>query len=291
MTPYYSRAGLTLYLGDCRDVLPTLAAGSFAAVVTDPPYGLGMGRDGWDGDVAFMPETWRPIVAAIEDGGWAAAFSATRQYHRIAVAMEDAGLTIKDAVAWLHDGGMPPSRHSLLPTWEPAVLACRGKGRIGVEAGRVECDEPRKLTVYKDTANRQTGSYRTMAASGTTVGLTTNPRWPSNAAYDGSESVRTSIKHWAGRFFAAKKARWEKPRVNGHPTVKPVALMEWLVKLTCPEGGAALDPFAGSGTTLIACHNLGRTCVGIEQHEPYAEIAARRLDAALDARPLLNEGA
>jgi DNA modification methylase len=68
---------------------------------------------------------------------------------------------------------------------------------------------------------------------------------------------------------------------NHHPTVKPIALMEYLVRLTrTPTGGVVLDPFMGSGTTGIACVNEGRDFIGIEQSEEYLEIARRRIEYA-----------
>lgn len=70
-----------------------------------------------------------------------------------------------------------------------------------------------------------------------------------------------------------------RPARNHHPTVKPVALMRWLVRLVTPLGGLVLDPFAGSGTTGIACALEGFEFVGIEQDPEYAEIAEKRIAA------------
>ena len=68
------------------------------------------------------------------------------------------------------------------------------------------------------------------------------------------------------------------PRQNNHPTVKPIKLFEYLIKLVTREGQIILDPFIGSGTTAIAAHNVGRKCVGIEKEDEYLTIAKRRID-------------
>lgn len=83
----------------------------------------------------------------------------------------------------------------------------------------------------------------------------------------------------AARFFyCAKASKKDRGDGNNHPTVKPTELMKWLVQLVTPEGGVVLDPFAGSGTTLVACKMLGRDCIGIEREPEYVEIIKRRLE-------------
>jgi DNA modification methylase len=64
---------------------------------------------------------------------------------------------------------------------------------------------------------------------------------------------------------------------NNHPTVKPVKLMEYLVKLVSREGAIVLDPFMGSGSTGIACKNLNRSFIGVEMDEEYMKIAKARI--------------
>jgi site-specific DNA-methyltransferase (adenine-specific) len=76
------------------------------------------------------------------------------------------------------------------------------------------------------------------------------------------------------------KSRWDRQHGDGwtgsHPTEKPLSLMEWAVGFL-PDGAPVLDPFMGSGTTLVAAKNLGRKAIGIEIEERYCEIAAERL--------------
>jgi len=85
----------------------------------------------------------------------------------------------------------------------------------------------------------------------------------------------------AARFFyCAKASRAERGNGNNHPTVKPIALMAYLCKLLAtPTGGVVLDPFAGSGSTGIACKELGREFIGIEIDKDYCQIARKRIAA------------
>jgi hypothetical protein len=85
---------------------------------------------------------------------------------------------------------------------------------------------------------------------------------------------------WSRENMGNKPDALRLPVRNHHPTVKPIALMEYLCKLASAEGATVLDPFMGSGTTGIACHNLGRTFVGIELDPEYFEIAQSRIEGA-----------
>ena len=76
-----------------------------------------------------------------------------------------------------------------------------------------------------------------------------------------------------------ERERFKTQTKNFHPTVKPVKLMAYLVELGCPEGGVVLDPFCGSGSTLIAAHKLNRKWIGIEIDKQYIKITNHRLAA------------
>jgi site-specific DNA-methyltransferase (adenine-specific) len=86
----------------------------------------------------------------------------------------------------------------------------------------------------------------------------------------------------ASRFFYTAKASRADRNAGGmadntHPTVKPTDLMRWLVRMVTPPGGIVLDPFAGSGSTLVAARAEGVRAVGIEREDEYARIIADRL--------------
>lgn len=514
MTPYYDQDGITIYVGDNRDVLPYLE--NISAVVTDPPYGLSfMGKD-WDHSVpgeAF----WRIIADAMKPGAHLLSFGGSRTYHRMGVAIEDAGLELRDTLMWLYGSGMPKGwnfsnripddqwcrctggnavsydhegsdhgqpqtehnlrsmRHAdipasvntgaerrevlhtsvpesslpayreanstgfyegreqpgmegraihragegvrdgapaepspstaqrvcagthsgsgtdarqtagtgrgsashqsatgrqssgelaglpepprplddralrdggacprcgklsqdfrgfdvaLKPAHEPVILArkplcgtvaanvlAHGTGALNIDASRIgfppgeSQDDMRR----PDSADSWAGWAVTNGGQNThhklgkmREGAQGNPagRWPANVILD--EDVAEGHE-WSRYFYCAKASRSERnagldgmpevspferggpsanfermgskstARQNHHPTVKPLALMRYLVTLITPPGGIVLDPFAGSGSTLVACAELGFPAIGIELSEEYAEIAARRV--------------
>lgn len=92
----------------------------------------------------------------------------------------------------------------------------------------------------------------------------------------GSGKPSESVKERAAE---GEPNRFTATHQNHHPTVKPIKLMEYLIRLVTPQGGTVLDPFAGSGTTLVAAKRLGFHYVGIEREKEYCEIAEKRLEA------------
>jgi site-specific DNA-methyltransferase (adenine-specific) len=142
-------------------------------------------------------------------------------------------------------------------------------------------------------------------------------RWPANVCHDGSDEVVKAFPDGGGgfgvrggdrqseygfgaggvvgfgdsgsaaRFFYSSKADADDRLGSKHPTVKPVDLMRWLVRLITPPGGTCLDPFAGSGTTGMACMAEGIDCILIEREAEYvADIKARIAHVRGDDTPL-----
>ena len=108
--PYYQDEHVTLWHGDCRDVLPALPDASVDSVVTDPPYELGFMGKGWDATgIAYNATVWRECLRVLKPGGHLLAFGGTRTWHRLAVAIEDAGFELRDSIAWLYSQGFPKS--------------------------------------------------------------------------------------------------------------------------------------------------------------------------------------
>lgn len=272
----------TLYLGDCRKVMAAIAAESVHAVVTDPPYELGFMGKAWDkaGGPASQARTWARVLDALKPGGHLLAFGGPRTYHRIACAIEDAGFEIRDQIAWLFGQGWPKAKTALKPAQEPICFA-RKPGRMGslnIDACRI------------------------------------GERWPANVLHDGSDAALADLGDASRFFYCAKASAREREfglddmprrragclkatrdasmptvagnarttmRANHHPTVKPVALMAYLIRLVTPAGGTVLDPFMGSGSTGIAAVREGARFIGIEQDPDYFEIARRRIEAAV----------
>ncbi len=296
---------------DTLAVLPKLPGAPIDAIVTDPPYNIGIVGSAWDrrGNSAAFAR-WTCTWAAecrrlLKPGGHLVAFGAPRTFHRLIAGVEDAGFEIRDVVMWLHGQGMPKSRRlpggfgtALKPAYEPILLA----------------RAPLAGTLTQTQARYGTGTLaieEVRARPGNPDG-----RWPANlllshppGCQEGRCTARCAVRtldavhHEArpSRFFYTAKAptrereagcealparehqifssagRPARRAHNSHPTVKPLAVMRWLIALACPPGGIVLDPFTGSGTTGAAAMLEARQFVGIEQDPEFVNIACARL--------------
>jgi len=100
----------TIYNGSMLDMLQVIEPNSIDAIVTDPPYELNFMNKGWDNTgIAFNPNTWKKCYEVLKPGGYLLAFGGSRTFHRIAVAIEDAGFEIRDTIMWIYGSGFPKS--------------------------------------------------------------------------------------------------------------------------------------------------------------------------------------
>lgn len=99
-----------LLSGDCREVLRLIGSDTLDAIVCDPPYEIGFMGRGWDSTgIAYDVGLWKEALRVLKPGGHLIAFGATRTYHRMAVAIEDAGFQLRDSLHWIYGSGFPKS--------------------------------------------------------------------------------------------------------------------------------------------------------------------------------------
>lgn len=283
-------------MADCREAAAALPENLFDAIITDPPYHLqsmvkrfsgttldadtqtsarsrnradaaarlarGFIGHTWDGgDIAFDAELWRTMYRVVKPGGWLAAFGSPRGYHRMAVAIEDAGFEIRDSLIWLYGTGFPKS-HNQEGAWAGWGTALK-PGYEPITWARKPLSEK---TVAANLARWGTGAIHIEAARA-------EARFPANVCHDGNAGLENEI----ARFFYCAKANARDRRGSQHPTVKPVALMQWLCRLLVRPGGLVFDPFAGSGSTVEAALNEGLRIIVAEREPTYQQDIAKRI--------------
>ncbi len=287
---------MSIITGDCLGVMKEMEDNSISAIVTDPPYGLKfMGKE-WDHGVPGVP-FWKEAIRVSKPGSFLLAFGGTRTYHRLACAIEDAGWQIRDCIQWIYGSGFPKSHNhfgiegygtALKPAYEPIIMAmkpCEGtfkqnaekwyQAGINIYASRIG----KEIRVNPPTTKGKTaalGSFENCNGKESTV----TGRWPANVILDEEAGKVLDEQSSASRFFYCPKASpSERGKENTHPTVKPIKLMEYLIKLVMPpKDGVLLDPFAGSGSTLVAAQEIGVKSIGIEKSAEYVEIARSRIN-------------
>ena len=281
---------------DCIEHLKTIEDNYFDSVVTAPPYHLTSiakrftnsteakyGKDGsfqrlskgfvgheWDGgDIAFTTDLWKEVYRTIKPGSVLLAFAATRNYHRMATAIEDSGFEIFDMINWIYGSGFPKRKNLLKPAHEPIVMARKGVNKdLNLDECRVGDEE---IDTSKNRRNTQAEQIFKGGWTGKEGGEIVKGRWPANVIHDGLE------EEWAKYFYCPKASKKEKGDTK-HPTVKPLELMRYLVKLITPKDGIVLDPFAGTGTTGEACTLEGRNYYLIEKTKEYIPDIENRIN-------------
>lgn len=231
--PYYDDGTVTLYCGDCLDVLPGLPPSSVDAVVTDPPYSSGGRREN-------ARSVRKSMVRTMTDDEWIAGD-----------AMSTAGFV-----------------------WTMRAMASRAK--VSMKRGA-------HLLAFIDWR-----MYPNLAGALESVDLRQHPTLVWDKASIGMGAIFRNQHEWIAHFSWGSPAdparrdvgnvlRVPKVLDGDHPTEKPVGLMSLLVSVVTQPEGTVLDPFAGSGSTLVAARNLGRKAIGVELDERYCEIIAKRL--------------
>jgi site-specific DNA-methyltransferase (adenine-specific) len=219
---------ITWHQGDCRDILPGLAAD---LILTDPPYGST--PQPWD----RWPEGWVKLAAGCAPSLWC--FGSARVFLEHGHEFADAGWRFAEDIVWeKHNGSGPGSRRRFQVVHEMAYHWYQGRwGDVYAQVPRVPREGPERAPARRVPANtRHKGSY---GASST---------WTD----DGMRLMRSVI--WARSLH----------RLGTHTAQKPDEVLRALVEASCPPGGTVLDPFAGSGSVLRVAAALGRNAIGID---------------------------
>ena len=294
----------TLYLGDCRDILPKLP--KVDAVITDPPYGRVKGDFDyvWTNRAAMLGDaaTWADaIVGRMKPNATLWWFAWPSLAGRIEAMLAER-LNVLAHIVWEKPSptGQKCRKEALrapMPLTERIIMA-EPYGFVFEPLRAYIAGEWSRAGLTSKDANAATGSQ--MAShylTRTQWALPTREKYEQLREYanrNGGEYLRKDydelrkeyeeLRRWfdcrAGDQFSDI---WRFPgeRVSDmHPTQKPVPLMEYITRLSVRPGGLCLDPFMGSGTTGVACMNLGRQFIGVEIDPKYFDIACRRIEDA-----------
>lgn len=236
MKPYFQRAGVTLYHGDCRQVLPTLAPGSVDALITDPPYGMD-----WDTDTTRF------------SGGKSE--RAKDQAKGRIVGRNDYGAVTNDAAPFDPSPWLGFPQVVLFGANHYAERLPRGTSLVWIK--------------------RSDKLFQSFLSDAEIAWM------------KGGHGVYCFRKEFPPPSRAMDAGGNPCNPVGIHPCQKPVSLMAWCMRMAkVPAGGLVFDPYAGSGTTGVACIQTGRKFIGVEIEERYCAIAAKRLEHAASGGPL-----
>ena len=247
-----------LHVGRCEDVLKTLPDNSIDAIVTDPPYGLSFMNHKWDYDVPTV-EQWQECLRVLKPGGHLLAFGGSRTYHRLVVAVEDAGFEIRDQILWIYGTGFPKSHNlkdewegwgtALKPAHEPIVMARKpfkatvaenmaqyGTGALNIDGCRIQTDDKLgggNTSATVDRTGKHEGWKRPWmddtdaaraAAERSAASVARSEelgRWPANLIHDGCDVVVSAFPDAKGQQGDLKETGKARPSQGRYGDMAP----------------------------------------------------------------------
>ena len=298
---------------DTLEALPQIESGSIDVVLTDPPYFLDKLDNNWNYDkvsnksnqyaIKSLPAgmkfdreqgkkfyTWylkiaEEIFRILKPGGFFFSFSSPRLYHRMASAIDDAGFEIRDAFMWLYTQNQAKAMgvdHFInkMNIYEKTKQKIKEKFSGWKTPQIKSCFEPIAMaqkptdeTYLNNMLKHEVGLLNTHVKIGDNM-------YPANVF--SVDSINELIDK---TFLLPKPTKKERGEYNDHKTEKPLAVCEYLIRLSAfADDAVVLDPFVGSGTTAVAAKKLGKNYIGIDANEKYVRISERRL-MELDRKP------
>lgn len=235
---------INLMQGDCLELMKQIPDGSVDAIITDPPYGTTACK--WDSVIPFEP-MWEQLNRVIKPNGAIVLFGS--EPFSSALRMSNIK-NYKYDLIWDKNKGAQPQLANIQPMKSHENISVFGNGRLTYNP-QMEVGEP---YIRENKQNHKDHSL--------SKGLK-----PITQVNRGLRFPKTILKFC--RDFSAQSRL--------HPSQKPVALMEYLIKTYTNEGEAVLDFTMGSGTTGVACVNTNRNFIGIELDANYFDIAKERI--------------
>lgn len=261
--PFYQNNGITLYRGDCLDVMAGLEAGAFDATITDVPYGTT--ACAWDSPIPFVP-MWAQLKRLGKPRAAHVIFGSQPFTSALIVSNFD---WFKYELIWDKARGNEPQMANVRPMkrHENIIVFCDGTPLYNPQMRMLSTPDFRKAR-----------GARINRADGTGLSI-----------LSGSTNDQDTL--YTAR-FPTSVLPFENGNQNNkpHPSQKPLLLMEYLIKTYTNEGDLILDFTCGSGTTLRAAKNLKRRAVGIERDVHYCEVTVKRLEPAFESA-LVDDGA
>jgi site-specific DNA-methyltransferase (adenine-specific) len=260
----YSYGGHTVILGDALAALDEhVQDASVDLVFADPPYNIGKQfgefRDRWDNDEAYAVwcARWIDIcVRKLKAAGTLYVMTSTQAMPYLDLHVRQ-HLTVLSRIVWCYDSSGVQARRRFGSLYEPILHAVKDPKNYTFNAGDI-------------TIEAKTGKVRKLI----------DYRKPKPTLY--------SMMKVPGNVWFFPRVRYRMDEYEEHPSQKPEALVERIIRASSNLGDMVLDPFAGTFTTSAVAQRLGRRSIGIELQRDYAKIGLRRLGIAseLDGEPL-----